>query len=161
VFINYAGDPDLQQFHGKAIALDIKDRQGPFPSLFIIHEMRVRGLHPFEPPTPDIVSNDIPWQDWISSDDVASDSFNRRRPPGNGNDSGSTQPLPQIQPLSLIAGDTSSGGHTLALNEDVVDEILAHAMPSWKACEIEGTNWIGTAEENIEKYVSSIGVQGN
>jgi len=32
-------------------------------------------------------------------------------------------------------------------------------MPSWKACEVEGTSWTGTAEENIQKYISSIGAQ--
>jgi len=49
----------------------------------------------------------------------------------------------------------------LALNPDVIADILAatRAMPSWKACQMEGTGWTGTAEENIQKYVSSIGVQ--
>jgi hypothetical protein len=32
-------------------------------------------------------------------------------------------------------------------------------MPSWKACQVEGTSWTGTAQENIQKYVSSIGVE--
>lgn len=49
----------------------------------------------------------------------------------------------------------------LELNADVVGDILAatYAMPSWKACQMEGTRWTGTGEENIKKYVSSIGVQ--
>jgi hypothetical protein len=51
VFINFSNLPILQPFHGKAIALDIKHRYAPFPSLFIIHEMQVRGFHPFQPPT--------------------------------------------------------------------------------------------------------------
>jgi len=34
-------------------------------------------------------------------------------------------------------------------------------MPSWKACQMDGTSWAGTAEENIQKYVSSIGVEDN
>jgi len=33
------------------------------------------------------------------------------------------------------------------------------AMLSWKACQVEGTSWTGMAEENILKYVSSIGAQ--
>ncbi|KAF8338519.1 hypothetical protein F5887DRAFT_982643 [Amanita rubescens] len=55
----------------------------------------------------------------------------------------------------------SSSQHTLALNADVIADILAatRAMPSWKACQVEGTDWTGTAEENIQKYISSIGVQ--
>ena len=49
----------------------------------------------------------------------------------------------------------------VALNEDVIKEILAttDAMPSWKACEIEGTSWEGTREENIKKYMSTIGIE--
>jgi hypothetical protein len=55
----------------------------------------------------------------------------------------------------------SSGQRTVALNADVIADILAatRAVPSWKARQIEGTSWTGTAEENIKKYVSSIGVQ--
>jgi hypothetical protein len=45
--------------------------------MFIIHEMRVRGFHPFQPVAP-TVPDDIPWQDWILSNQVfdnASDSL--------------------------------------------------------------------------------------
>ena len=49
---------------------------------------------------------------------------------------------------------------SLALNQDVILEILvaSRAMPSWKACVVEGTSWEGSAIENIEKYVKTIGV---
>ena len=50
-------------------------------------------------------------------------------------------------------GDTSSkpGTYKLELNDNVIADTLTatRAMPSWKACEIEGTSWTGTAEENI------------
>ncbi|KAH9990337.1 hypothetical protein BJV77DRAFT_621645 [Russula vinacea] len=52
VLVNYTNEPTLQQFHGKAIALDIRDRHAPFASLFILHEMRVRGFHPTKPIEP-------------------------------------------------------------------------------------------------------------
>jgi hypothetical protein len=52
----------LQDFHGKAIALDIRDHHAPFPSRFILHEMRVRGFHPFEPVQP-TMPDDVLWQD--------------------------------------------------------------------------------------------------
>ena len=161
MFINYSGHPNLQQFHGKAVALDIKDKYAPFPSLFIIHEMRVRGFHPFRPIVPTIPDG-IPWQDWILSDHVfdnTSDSFKRNRPPPNRNNSVSAQIQLPFHPTTT-SPDGASSQHTLALNADVVTDILAatHAMPSWKACQVEGTSWSGTAEENIEKYVSSIGV---
>ncbi|KAF8430890.1 hypothetical protein L210DRAFT_3020621 [Boletus edulis BED1] len=65
VFVNYSSQPDQQQFHGKAIALDIKDHLTPYPSLFVLHEMRVRGYHPQQPLDPDVPDN-ISCQDWIS-----------------------------------------------------------------------------------------------
>ena len=156
MFINYAARPDLQQFHGKAIAIDINDRYAPFPSLFIIHEMRVRGFHPFQPVSP-TVPDDIHWQDWISSEQVfdnASASFKRNMPPHNER-SAETQ-LPS-DPTTTAP----SGQRTVALDADIIIDILAatRGMPSWKACMVEGTSWTGTAEENIQKYVSPIDPQ--
>lgn len=162
IFINYPDEPTLREFRGKAIALDIKDHYAPFPSLFIIHEMRVRGFHPFAPPIPSMPNNPV-WQDWILSDGVfdnVSGSFKRNAPLRNLNSTISAQPQP-LSPLATTnAGGASSGGRTLALNADVIADILAatRAMPSWKACQVEGTSWTGTAEENIQKYVSTIGV---
>jgi hypothetical protein len=60
--------------------------------------------------------------------------------------------------LMNTSGGESSGSGTrhLELNEKVIADILAatHAMPSWKECEMEGTSWTGTAEENKQKYLS-------
>ena len=156
MFINYAARPDLQQFHGKAIALNINDRNSPFPSLFIIHEMRVRGFHPFQLVSPTI-PDDIHWQDWVSSEQVfdnASASFTRNMPPHNERSA-------ETQLLSDPRTTAPSGQRTVALNADDINDILAatRAMPSWKACVVEGTSWTGTVEENIQKYVSSIGPQ--
>lgn len=158
VLINYSDHPVLRPFHGKAIALDITDPHAPFPSVFIIHEMRVRGHNPFQPVVHNI-SDDIPWQDWILTDGVfdnTSGSFVREAP--NTNNGASEQAQVQFQPTT--SADASSGGRTLALSADVMAGILAatRAMPSWKACQMEGTSWTGTAEENIQKYVSSIGI---
>jgi hypothetical protein len=162
VFINYPDEPTLRKFHGKAIALDIKDRYAPFPSLFIIHEMRVRGFHPFAPPIPSVPS-DPAWQDWILSDSIfdnVSGSFKRNAPSRNRNSTDTVQPQPLFPPATTNAGSASSSGRTIALNPDVIADILAatRAMPSWKACQVEGTDWTGTAEENTRKYVSTIGV---
>ncbi|KIY52854.1 hypothetical protein FISHEDRAFT_23499, partial [Fistulina hepatica ATCC 64428] len=156
VFVNFSGSRHLQPFHGKAIALDIRDRHAPFPSLFIIHEMRVRGFHPFSPVAPEVDDGNL-WQDWILSDGVfdnALGSFNRDGPPPSGNNDVYKQPLLGFQPPTTGAGGPSSGRRTVALNEDVIADILAatHAMPSWKACQMEGTSWAGTAEENVQKY---------
>jgi hypothetical protein len=126
--------------------------------------MRVRGFHPFEPIEP-AMPDDGPWQDWILSDGVfdnVSGSFKRDSPPVNGDNGNnfSAQSQPQFQPTTTSSGDASSGGRRITLNADVITDILAatRAMPSWKACQVEGTSWTGTAQENIQKYVSSIGV---
>ncbi|ESK89397.1 copper transporter, partial [Moniliophthora roreri MCA 2997] len=68
---------------------------------------------------------------------------------------------PQFQPTMASASDVSSGGRKVALSLDVIANILAAtcAMPSWKACQMEGTNWTGTAEENMQTYMSSVGVE--
>jgi hypothetical protein len=125
--------------------------------------MRVRGFHPFQPVVPTIPDN-IPWQDWILSNHVfdnASDSFKHNRPPPNNNNNIPAQGQLPSHPTTTSAGGASSGQRPLALNADVIADILAatRAMPPWKACQIEGTSWTGTAEENIQKYVCSIGVQ--
>ena len=47
------------------------------------------------------------------------------------------------------------------LKDDVVAEILVATWKSasWKASVKEGMGWGGTAEENTEKYISSVGVE--
>ncbi|KIY53591.1 hypothetical protein FISHEDRAFT_68804 [Fistulina hepatica ATCC 64428] len=139
VFVNYSGRPSLQRFHGKAIILDgTGDRHAPLPSLFIIHEMRVRGFHPFRPVAPDIPADGSLSQDWIVSDgmfDSASGSFNRDTPPCSGNNNSvSVQAQLQFQPTTTSADGASFGVRRVALNVDVIADILAwtHAMPSWK-----------------------------
>jgi hypothetical protein len=123
--------------------------------------MRVRGFHPFQPVAP-TVPDDILWQDWISSRQVFdndSNSFKRDSLPPNDNDRYAEAHWLPLHPGPMTMAP--SGQRTLALNADVIADILAatRAMPSWKACEVEGTSWTGTAEENIQKYISSIGAQ--
>lgn len=147
VFVNYSNNLYLQSFHGKAVALDVRDHNAPFPSLFIIHEMRVRGCYPFEPVSP-VISRDPSWQDWISSDRVLDDtsgSFIRGPPPGNSsnNNNGSVRtqlPTRLVRPVPPGVG--SSVGLRLELNPGVIAEILSvtRTMPSWKACQMEGTD---------------------
>jgi hypothetical protein len=170
MLVNYSNIESLQQFHGKAIALNISDHYVPFPALFIVHEMRVRGFQVFQPIYPNI-PHDMCYQDWVLSDspgmiDDVSGSFVHHVPHnGKGNDDHDDDdnhnfPV-QLQLSMMSAGGASSDGLTLALNPGVIAEILAvtHTMPSWKACIMEGTSWTGTAEENIQKYVSDIGVE--
>ena len=102
IFVNYSRDPDLEAFHGKAIALDVKDQYAPFPSIFIIHEIRVRSFHPFNPVSPPML-DDHPWQDWILTDGVfddASSSF--RRDSTSGDDSGGVSAQLPTDPASDI-----------------------------------------------------------
>jgi len=82
VFVNYSGRPDLGQFHGTVIAIDSDEKNAPFPSVFIIHEMRVRAFHPFQP-----IQLDLPdclyFADWVDSEglwDYEKDGFKRQKP---------------------------------------------------------------------------------
>ena len=155
VFVNYSNESFFYQFHGKAITLDIRDRHVPFPSLFIIHENRVRGFQPFQPVTPDM-PRDIRWQDWISTGHVfnnTSGSFIRDKPLGNNNDNNIVSA--QLQLPIMGTGGASSGGCTLEINQNVIADILVatRAISSWKACQMEDTSWTSTAEENIKKYI--------
>jgi len=123
--------------------------------------MRVRGLYPFQPANPAMPVG-TPWQDWILSDgvfDAALGSFFRNSLSTN-NTGGSGQSLLPPQPTTG-AGGASFGGHGLALNADVISDILAatRAMPSWRAWEMEGMSWNGMAEENMQKYISQLGIQ--
>ena len=43
---------EIQPYHDKVIALDIEE------SLFIIHDMRVRGFHPFHDTRPEVHVDD-------------------------------------------------------------------------------------------------------
>ena len=162
MFINYCSSISLQESHGKAIPLDIRDHHAPFPSLFIFHEMLVRGLNLFQtiPNMPD----DLVWQDWVLTDgifDSVSGGFHRNGPPASLNNRVSEQKLQLQQSQGATSGgDTSSksGTYKLELNDEVIAEILAasRTLPSWKACQIEGTSWTGTAEENTDKYLSIV-----
>ncbi|KAI9568036.1 hypothetical protein HD554DRAFT_811538 [Boletus coccyginus] len=161
VLVNYSGIESLQPYHGKAVALDVDDLHAPYPSLFIIHEMRVCGFHPFQLVRPDL-PNDIPWQDWIVSKDVFDHDKGTfcRKGTSNPRVAGS-----QVHGLSMtpITGDDAagSGKRLVAVDADVIGKILkaTHAMPSWKAAEVEGMSWGGTAQENTDKYISCIGVE--
>jgi hypothetical protein len=160
VFVNYSDRQELQQFHGTVIGIDSDDLHAPFPSLFIIHEMRVRGFHPFQPIQPELPV-ELAFADWIDSDDLwdyEKDGFKRQKPPRRGKLPPRRKPT---QAQSSTAGASASHTRKLGLNANVIADILTatRAMPSWKACQWENTSWKGTAEENIQKYVSSIGVE--
>ncbi|KAK7038716.1 hypothetical protein VNI00_010600 [Paramarasmius palmivorus] len=170
ILISYSGAASLEQYHGKSIALDIQHHKAPFPSLFIIHEMRVPGFHPFRS-TPDMPTS-VQWQDWITSSGVLNSSgsttlFRRDRPDsGNDNDNYNSPPQFQQQPQPQSQSQTtpSGTGHApLASLNDSIYGILAatRSMPSWKACQMENSSWAGTADENIQKYITLIGEQSN
>ena len=157
--MNHFNDPQLQQFHGKAIALDVQHRYVLFPSLFIIREMRVRSFNPFEPVSPEVPVGG-PWQEWISSGGVFDDESNsfRRDVAARGGDENSSGP-PPLQHESTIRA-TPSGVSAWGLDANTIAEILAatRSMNSWKACVMAGTSWDGTAEGNIQKYTSTVAI---
>jgi hypothetical protein len=163
VLVNYSDRRGLRSYHGKLIALDIDHRYAPFPSIFIIHEMRVRGFHPFAPTQPDMPQN-IPWQDWITSEDALQPDgtqglFRREEPPPDP--AGNPQNVPpQTQPQNW-APNTAAAGITLSdtrlppLSGDTIAKILeaTRNSASWRSCEMENTSWEGTADENRAKYL--------
>lgn len=155
VLVNYSNRTSLASYHGKAIALDTGHRYSPFPTVFIIHEMRVRGRYPFASISPPIPSNP-PFQDWIATSGVFNPttmSFIRAKPRNNNNNNNNgghnNNNNTVLQPMT---GVSQSG---LVLNGDVIHEIIqaTREMDLWKACQIEGTDWSGTGEENIRKYI--------
>ncbi|KIL67584.1 hypothetical protein M378DRAFT_22754 [Amanita muscaria Koide BX008] len=87
ILINYSDELSLREFHNRAVALVNNHRYLPFPALFLVHEMRVRGFHPFAPVNPNI-PDVITWREWIVSEGVfteASGLFRRETPPAPSN----------------------------------------------------------------------------
>ena len=72
--------------------------------------------------------------------------FKRSKPLYNSNNTTSAQ----VEPRTRNAGGAPSNRRILALNADVVDDILAatYASPSWKASQMEGTSWAGTGRKS-------------
>jgi hypothetical protein len=134
--------------------MNLEDSYSPIPSLFIIHEMKVRSFNPFQP-TEVEVEDDIPWQDWVYSDgvlDSTSGLLKRDPPVRKGKERTYIPEQPKLQPTTTTSTGETPGKISLALNDKVIADILAASrkMPSWKACQIEGTSWAGTAEENTQ-----------
>ncbi|KAF5360468.1 hypothetical protein D9756_004542 [Leucocoprinus leucothites] len=148
VFINYSGIQSLQKFHGKAIPLDIREPDTPFPSVFILHEMRVRGTYPFRPAEPDIPEyQDITWQEWVLSEDLfdnVTGLFRRDRPPGfrysDEEDVKASTEVPVLQCLGTTIPQGSPSHDMVNADNGVVDEILQATweLASWRACVQEG-----------------------
>jgi len=145
VFINHSNNDYFQQYHGKAIALDIKDPLTPFASLFLIHEWRVRGFNPFQPIIP-LVPVNIFWQDWVDARGVFDEDlgflYNTAQPEADTpeDDDNNLPVQSHFQPR------TSSGGPmealeqlALPLNKEVIASILVatRAQPSCRACQME------------------------
>ncbi|TRM66586.1 hypothetical protein BD626DRAFT_396367 [Schizophyllum amplum] len=151
IFVNYSDAWELQPYHGKAIALDVADPYAPLPSLFVIHENRVRGHWPFAPINPDM-PKDIIWQDWISSRGCL------REPVGTDHPLFHREALAPDQSASLqpLSGLSTASSALAPLDDDMLGQILAatRGSLSWKTCEQENTTprrW-GTAEEDVTEH---------
>jgi len=146
VFINYTHSSSDTQHHGKAINLDVDDQRAPFPAIFLIHELRVRGFRPFDQ-EPDDIPTTSQFQDWMIMDDSITSETASTANTGNQGSAG-------------VAPESSSGGPAPGmmslppLNDETIQDILTASRESvsWKACILEGASWDGTAEENTEKY---------
>jgi len=171
VFVNFSRHPNLEQFHGKKVALDPSHTRSPFPAPFLIQEMRTRGFYPWytdqsipcplSPTYEDVgggMGGDVMGLGrWSNIGPGSGGSDNREGRSGDGS-GGAANP-----------GSTSaSGGNQqqqyLVLGNPFQDPELLDSMrkqwqelPSWKSAMVEGLTWEGTAEENAQKYISLVG----
>ncbi|EIW76852.1 hypothetical protein CONPUDRAFT_110500 [Coniophora puteana RWD-64-598 SS2] len=150
-----------KRLHGKAIALDFKDKRSPLPLLFLVHEYMVRGRNFFQR-TSDVEIT-CEWQDWITTEDVVDDgndgsfAFKRSAAPSSFS---TGRPMPWQLP-STDAPPTGTQPLLTPPNGDLVAQLMAvqRTMPSWKEWQKETMGWEGTAEENIKRYVENVGVE--
>jgi hypothetical protein len=154
IFVNYSNRVELNPFHGAVIAIDSDDVYAPFPSLFIIHEMRVRGFHPFQPVQPSNIPDNLTFVDWIDAEDLwdaDKGCCNREKPPREGsarkNENG---------PTFKVRGRKRALG---VERQRHCRNSYCYARHAVVEGQLKNTSWEGTAEENIQKYVSSIGVE--
>jgi hypothetical protein len=168
VMVNHSRHPMLEQYHGKAVLLDPDNTRVPFYTLFIIHEIRVRGRWPFMGDR--AISSPVSDADWITQ------RLNQQpvqglppslAPPLQGPD-GSTL-LPASAPggssdSGLVSYMTGPSGEqyivfTNPFNSPAALEKEVKALrqtSTWKACIIENTSWEGTGTENISRYLSAV-----
>ena len=172
----------MEQFHGKAVALDIKDNRAPLPLLFLVHEYMARGRNFFQPNPNLRVTNDF--QDWIVNDGVVNEedgrSFSFKRKASTSSPAGQSSNVQaptqatqtsgpaavqslnvQTLPATQVASTSGPSNVIMPPTADLVEELMAfqHTMPSWKAWQKETMGWEGTAEENVKKYIENIGVE--
>jgi hypothetical protein len=170
ILINHSQMPHMEIYHGKSIRLHPDNSRSPFRSIFLIHEARVRGYHPFmgdrSLPTP---IND---QDWVHAHAIPSLSSNQS-PAGQLGEGGPSHLPPQAggsitqqdgTQLRYSVGQVEGPGWIMFTNpfadlpklDNLVDSF--RDAPNWKASVIEGGGWDGTAEENTARYLSSVKV---
>jgi hypothetical protein len=171
ILVNHSRSVGLDQYHGKAVLLDPNNARVPFYTLFIIHEFRVRGRWPFMGDRP--ISFPILDADWIiqrqnqqsvqgappSLAPPCQESTGITLPsasnPGGSSGSGLAAYItgPSGEQYILLTNPFSSPA---ALEEEVK---ALHQTPTWKQCIIENTSWEGTGTENINRYLSTVGVE--
>ncbi|KZP31232.1 hypothetical protein FIBSPDRAFT_945258 [Athelia psychrophila] len=172
ILINHSVSSSMEQYHGRTVNLRPNCPRLPFHGAFLIHEMRVRGFWPSQADRP--IALPILEQDWISG------SSSGPIPPASGNITPSgSQPLPTLASLPFLSTSlsTSGGGQqdqsgSIAdpLDTDTQPKVLHMTNPfanpaglaalkhsfaeqaNWKAAQLEGESWEGTAEENVAKW---------
>ena len=177
VLINHSRDEALEQFHGRAVRLFPDDARVPFHGAFIDHEMRVRGHWPYLPFFADRpISLPIQFQEWIvdtpggghggdgvignihrkgeSKDDLSMTTFFK-----TGGDSNVIYRRFSEQQYTSSTVPQNKSPTTITFRDPIANPSELEAVmrsarqqPNWKAAQIEGESWDGTAEENISKY---------
>jgi hypothetical protein len=132
----------LDQFHGKAIDLDVEDPHAPLPLMLLFHEYMVRGRN-FYRSTPDVEVTSGR-QELVVNEGVLNEKANgsiacNREAP-------TLRPLAgqslNMQTLPATQFASSSGSRTAIKppTADLVEELMAYqcTMPTWKVCQTEG-----------------------
>jgi hypothetical protein len=169
VLINYSHYRELEPYHGRTVNLKADDKHMPLQSLFLFHEMRVRGRWPLKYDRN--IALPLQQQQWMSTadDDIDTDT-DRDGDGGDGTDrehhSGDTDIMSDVTPTSSFTQGQSGG--SLQQQSQSSDRSLHHpaagpahrtitiTSPFTNRAELEGLrrsftqepNWIATLIEN-------------
>lgn len=143
----------MDEYHGRAVRLFPDDPRVPFYGAFLDLEMGVRGLWPYLPYYADRPISlhirrmaDAPGGDGDEEDYKVKSEDDNVSLTTVLKASDSNQQLPSA-PLLLTLKDTIA-------NPSELEAVMrsSRQQPNWKAAQIEGKSWEGTAEANISKY---------
>jgi hypothetical protein len=158
----------LEPYHGRAVWLFPDNPRVPFHGTFLDHEMRVCGCWPYLPYFADRpIGLPIQWQDWIvekeeSEDNEMGDDLSLTSTLLKAGQSGCDSNITMCaRPVQVTSNTVPKNKNPTTItfsnpiaNPSELEAVMCSARqePNWKAAQIEGESWEGTAEANILKY---------